>query len=146
MVASAPLKRKGTRFVRTALLLLCQACSSGSLLFSASLTFLGLRAPRMLAGEAGLKVFDLLLDFLVAFAGLKEDVVRVSALPMEFVAMAFSVVLVVLFIALQQAGEFVIGSTAGQFHVGFMLAEIVIAEEPSSVSRFSAVSVKSKPR
>jgi hypothetical protein len=83
----------------------------------------------MLAGEAGLKVFDLLLDFLFAVAGGKEDVLRVSLLPLEFVAMAFPVVLVVLFIALQQPGEFVIGFTTRQFHVGFMLAQVVIAEE-----------------
>ena len=37
----------------------------------------------MLAGKDGLKVFDLFLDFLFAFAGLKEDVVRVTALPLE---------------------------------------------------------------
>jgi hypothetical protein len=43
--------------------------------------------------------------------------------------MAFPVVLVILFIALQQPGELVIGFTARQFHVGFMLAEVVIAEE-----------------
>ena len=102
---------------------------AGSLPFSGAFALFGLRPPGMLAAEAGLKVFDLLLDFLFGFAGLKEDVVRVSALPFEFVAVAFPVVLVVLFIALQQAGEFVIGFTARQFHVHFMLPEVVIAEE-----------------
>ena len=78
----------------------------------------------MLAGETGLKIFDLLLDFLLAFLGLKEDVVRVSPLPFKCFAAVAPVVLVFLLIALHQAGEFVIEFRACQLHVHFMLAEI----------------------
>lgn len=60
---------------------------SGNLVLSGALALLGLlrlsMLAWMLAGEAGLKVFDLLLDFLFALAGLKEDVIRVSPLLLE---------------------------------------------------------------
>jgi len=73
---------------------------SGSLLFSGSLMFFGLRPAGMMAREAGLKVFDLLLDLLFAFASLKENVIRVAALLLEFAAMPFPGILGVLLIAL----------------------------------------------
>ena len=62
----------------------------------------------MLAGQPGLKLLDLLFDFLFAVVGLKEDVVRVSALLVQITLAVAPVVLVFLLIALQQAGEFVI--------------------------------------
>jgi hypothetical protein len=64
---------------------------SSSLFFSASLTFLGLRPLGMLAGEAGLKLFDLFFDFLFAVVGGKEDIVWVSALLFLFAATAVPV-------------------------------------------------------
>jgi hypothetical protein len=92
--------------------------ASGSLLFSIALGFFGPRPPfGMLAGEAVLKFFDLFFDFLFAFAGLKKDIVRVSALPFEFAVTVAPVVLVFLFIALQKAGEFVVEFRFSQVRV-----------------------------
>lgn len=65
----------------------------------------------MLSGESGLRLFDLLLGFLFAVAGGKEDVVRVGALPLEFIAMAFPVILVILFM---RCGKRVSSSLASQ--------------------------------
>ena len=82
----------------------------------------------MLARQPGLKLLDLFFDFLFAFLGLKEDVVRVGALSFHCTLAVAPVVLVFLFIALQVAGELVIELRARQFYVDFMLAEVNAVE------------------
>ena len=101
--------------------------ASGSLIFSGAPGFFGPLSPGVLAGEARLKLFDLFFDFLLAVAGLKENVVRVSTLLFQFAATATPVGRVIFFIALEHAGELFIHFTAGQFHADFMLAEVVMA-------------------
>lgn len=83
---------------------------------------------RMLARQPGLKLLDLFFDFLFAFLGLKEGVVRVGALSFHCTLAVAPVVLVFLFIALQVAGELVIELRARQFYVDFMLAEVNAVE------------------
>jgi len=58
------------------------------LLFSGA-AFLSRLPFGTLAGQSGLKRLDLLLDFLSALTGLKEDVVRVCVLLFQSVAMGF---------------------------------------------------------
>lgn len=90
----------------------------------------------MLAGQTGLKLLDLFLDFLFAVACGKEDVVGIGHAFPPFSVAIIPEGCVVFFISLHDGGEFVVGFRASQFKHDFVLAEVFFAED---AERFQAL-------
>jgi hypothetical protein len=92
----------------------------------------------MLAGETSLKLLDLFFDFLFAVASGEENVVGIGDAFLSFAVATVPEGRIVLFIALHDGGELVIGLRAGQFEHDFLITEVFLAKNAKTFQALQA--------